>query len=143
MTHIVTFTKAELDKATQRAKEQEALHRQVSAAYHAMQAAHSAEPCNADSHDADATSSNVEVAGTQRNQVITVATAAIGIIQASPARMGGTPVFAGTRVPVKTLFDYLATGDSIDRFLDHFPDVSREQVTLLLYRVGEELNRCI
>ena len=43
--------------------------------------------------------------------------------------MGGTPVFAGTRVPVQTLLDYLQAGDSIDEFLEGFPSVSREQVT--------------
>jgi uncharacterized protein (DUF433 family) len=40
----------------------------------------------------------------------------------------GTPVFVGTRVPFRILFDYLETGDSIDVFLDEFPSVSREQV---------------
>jgi uncharacterized protein (DUF433 family) len=40
----------------------------------------------------------------------------------------GTPVFVGTRVPFRILFDYLETGDSIDVFLEEFPSVSREQV---------------
>ncbi len=48
--------------------------------------------------------------------------------------MGGTPVFAGTRVPVKTLLDYLEAGDSIDDFLVGFPSVSREQVICFLER---------
>ncbi len=42
--------------------------------------------------------------------------------------MGGTPVFAGTRVPIQTLMDYLKAGESIDDFLEGFPTVSREQV---------------
>jgi Protein of unknown function (DUF433) len=42
--------------------------------------------------------------------------------------MGGTPVFCGTRVPVRTLFDYLEAGDSIDEFLAGFPSVTRAQV---------------
>ena len=42
--------------------------------------------------------------------------------------MSGTPVFAGTRVPVQTLIDYLEGGDSIDDFLEGFPTVQREQV---------------
>jgi uncharacterized protein (DUF433 family) len=42
--------------------------------------------------------------------------------------MGGTPVFAGTRVPVQTLIDYLEGGDTIDDFLEGFPTVRREQV---------------
>jgi len=46
--------------------------------------------------------------------------------------MGGTPVFAGTRVPVETLFDYLEEGESIDDFLEGFPGVSREQVIAVL-----------
>lgn len=46
--------------------------------------------------------------------------------------LGGTPVFNGTRVPIKNLFDYLETGDSIEEFLDHFPSVKREKVVKLL-----------
>jgi uncharacterized protein (DUF433 family) len=42
-------------------------------------------------------------------------------------RMSGTPCFTGTRVPVQSLFDYLEAGDSLDEFLDAFPDVWREQ----------------
>ena len=45
---------------------------------------------------------------------------------------GGIPVFAGTRVPVQTLFDYLEAGDSLGEFLDDFPSVRREQATQLL-----------
>ncbi|NES65649.1 MAG: DUF433 domain-containing protein [Okeania sp. SIO2D1] len=54
------------------------------------------------------------------------------IISKSPEIMGGTPVFAGTRVPVETLFDYLKAGESIDDFLDGFPSVTQEQVIELL-----------
>lgn len=46
--------------------------------------------------------------------------------------MGGTPVFFGTRVPIKNLFDYLETGDSIAIFLEDFEGVSREQVIKVL-----------
>jgi len=46
--------------------------------------------------------------------------------------MGGTPVFAGTRVPVQTLFEYLEAGDTIDDFLEGFPTVSREQIIAFL-----------
>ena len=49
------------------------------------------------------------------------------IVHSSPEILGGTPVFAGTRVPVKNLFDYLEAGDSLDTFLDEFPTVSKEQ----------------
>jgi len=46
--------------------------------------------------------------------------------------LGGTPVFNGTRVPIKNLFDYLETGETIDEFLDDFPSVKREQVVEIL-----------
>ncbi|WP_067775979.1 DUF433 domain-containing protein [Nostoc sp. NIES-3756] len=54
------------------------------------------------------------------------------IITASPDVMSGTPVFAGTRVPVSTLLDYLKAGESIDDFLEGFPTVKREQVIAFL-----------
>jgi uncharacterized protein (DUF433 family) len=50
------------------------------------------------------------------------------IVSVDPDVMGGTPCFAGTRVPVQTLLDYLQAGDSIDDFLEGFPIVRREQV---------------
>jgi uncharacterized protein (DUF433 family) len=46
--------------------------------------------------------------------------------------MHGTPVFRGTRVPVKTLFEYLEHGDSLDDFLEGFPTVSRELAVQVL-----------
>lgn len=54
------------------------------------------------------------------------------LITTSPDVLGGTPVFAGTRVPVQTLLDYLEGGESIDDFLDGFPSVKREQVIAFL-----------
>ena len=54
------------------------------------------------------------------------------LITASPDRLGGTPVFAGTRVPVQTLIDYLEAGDSLDDFLVDFPSVSREHAIAVL-----------
>jgi uncharacterized protein (DUF433 family) len=53
--------------------------------------------------------------------------------------MGGTPVFAGTRVPVQTLLDYLEAGESIDEFLAGFPSVSREQVIRFLEEAKDRL----
>jgi uncharacterized protein (DUF433 family) len=50
------------------------------------------------------------------------------VVACSPDVLGGTPVFAGTRVPVQTLIDYLEGGDTIDDFLEGFPTVRREQV---------------
>ena len=52
--------------------------------------------------------------------------------------MGGTPVFAGTRVPVQTLLDYLEGGETIDDFLEGFPTVRREQVIAFLEEAGRE-----
>jgi uncharacterized protein (DUF433 family) len=46
--------------------------------------------------------------------------------------LGGTPVFNGTRVPIKNLFDYLETGETIDEFLEDFPSVKREQILKVL-----------
>lgn len=60
------------------------------------------------------------------------------IVHSDPEILGGTPVFTGTRVPVKTLLDYLEAGDSIDEFLDHFPSVSRTQAIAAL-EVGKEM----
>ena len=60
-------------------------------------------------------------------------------ISCSPDVMGGTPVFAGTRVPVQTLLDYLEAGDSIDEFLAGFPSVSREQVIAFLEQAKDRL----
>ncbi len=54
------------------------------------------------------------------------------LITTDPDILGGTPVFAGTRVPVESLFDHLEAGDSLEVFLDDFPSVSREQATALL-----------
>ena len=54
------------------------------------------------------------------------------IIQADPEILGGTPVFTGTRVPIRSLFDHLEGGDSIDDFLEGFPSVRRDQVIALL-----------
>ena len=54
------------------------------------------------------------------------------IISISPDVMGGTPVFAGTRVPIQTLLDYLEGGETIDNFLEGFPTVTRDQVVAFL-----------
>ncbi len=49
------------------------------------------------------------------------------LIERDPEKLGGTPVFAGTRVPIKKLFDYLETGETLETFLDEFPSVTRTQ----------------
>ena len=55
-----------------------------------------------------------------------------GVVTQNPEVLGGEPVFAGTRVPAKSLFDHLEAGDSIEQFLEGFPSVKREQVIALL-----------
>jgi len=54
------------------------------------------------------------------------------IVHSDPEILGGTPVFVGTRVPVKSLYDHLEAGDSLDEFPDSFPSVSREQAVAAL-----------
>jgi uncharacterized protein (DUF433 family) len=54
------------------------------------------------------------------------------LIHSDPDILGGTPVFVGTRVSLKTLLDDLEAGDSLEVFLDHFPGVSREQAVAVL-----------
>ncbi|MBA2682388.1 MAG: DUF433 domain-containing protein [Ktedonobacteraceae bacterium] len=61
------------------------------------------------------------------------------IVTTSPDVLSGTPVFAGTRVPIQTLMDYLEGGDSIDEFLDGFPTVTREQVIGFLEAAKERM----
>jgi len=54
------------------------------------------------------------------------------VVHSDPEILGGTPVFRGTRVPVKNLLDYLAAGDTLDQFLDDFPTVKRDQAVAAL-----------
>jgi uncharacterized protein (DUF433 family) len=61
------------------------------------------------------------------------------IVQSSPDVLGGTPVFAGTRVPIQTLIEYLEGGETIDDFLDGFPSVTREQVIDFLEQAKQRM----
>jgi len=54
------------------------------------------------------------------------------VVHSDPEILGGTPVFVGTRVPLRNLFDYLERGHGLDEFLDAFPSVSREQAIAVL-----------
>ena len=65
------------------------------------------------------------------------------IITSSPDVLGGTPVFAGTRVPAQNLLDCLEEGDSIDLFLYDFPTVKREQVVAVLEAAKREMLEAI
>ena len=60
------------------------------------------------------------------------------VINIDPEILGGTPVFNGTRVPIRNLFDYLEAGESIQTFLEDFESVSKEQVVRLL-QLSEKL----
>jgi len=63
--------------------------------------------------------------------------AAGGLVVSDPGILGGKPVFRGTRLPVETLFEYLADGQTVDYYLETFPSVSREQVLAVL-RYGQQ-----
>lgn len=65
------------------------------------------------------------------------------ILTSSLDIMGGTPVFAGTRVPVQTFIDYIKGGESIDDFLDGFPTVSKEQVIAFLEEAKEQIVKMV
>ncbi len=61
------------------------------------------------------------------------------LIERNPGKMSGTPVFSGTRVPIKHLFDYLEGSKSLEEFLDQFPTVRREQAVAVLSASRESL----
>ena len=61
------------------------------------------------------------------------------VIHVDPEILGGTPVFIGSRVPVKSLFDYIEAGESLDELLRQFPSVSREQAIAGLELAREAL----
>jgi uncharacterized protein (DUF433 family) len=61
------------------------------------------------------------------------------VVHSDPDILGGTPVFFGTRVPVRSLFDYLEGGDTLDEFLRQFPSVRREQAVTALDMARESL----
>lgn len=61
------------------------------------------------------------------------------VIEIDPEKLGGTPVFFGTRVPIQNFFDYLEGGDGLEVFLDHFPTVEREQALSLLELMREKV----
>jgi uncharacterized protein (DUF433 family) len=63
--------------------------------------------------------------------------APMSVVSHDPKVLGGEPMFAGTRVPVKSLFDHLEAGDSIEEFLEGFPSVRREQVIAVLQEARE------
>lgn len=61
------------------------------------------------------------------------------LILVSPEYLGGTPVFNGTRVPVKAMFDHLELGYPLDEFLRQFPDVSREHAVAVVLLARDQI----
>lgn len=61
------------------------------------------------------------------------------LVEIDPEKLGGTPVFYGTRVPIQNLFDCLEEGEPLDQFLDQFPTVTREQALAVLEESKERL----
>ena len=61
------------------------------------------------------------------------------VVKVDPEIMSGAPCFAGTRVPIQNLIDYLEGGDSIEEFLEGFPSVSREQVIAFLEEAKDRM----
>lgn len=61
------------------------------------------------------------------------------IVTVDPEIMSGTPCFSGTRVPARTLMDYLEAGDSLDDFLEDFPTVSHELAIAFLEEATERM----
>jgi uncharacterized protein (DUF433 family) len=70
---------------------------------------------------------------------MSISTIQRGVVSRDPEVHSGDPVFAGARVPVDTLVDYLEGGDTLDEFLDNFPTVSREQAIAALELMREAL----
>lgn len=70
-------------------------------------------------------------------------TSLIGITNRHPDIFSGTPVFVGTRVPVRSLFDYLEGGDNLEEFLHQFPSVKREQAVALLDAAYESVTEAL
>ncbi len=60
-------------------------------------------------------------------------------VECDPEKMGGMPVFRGTRVPIQNLFDSLESGESLDQFLEQYPTVDREQAVAVLEESKERL----
>jgi uncharacterized protein (DUF433 family) len=61
------------------------------------------------------------------------------VVHSDPETLSGTPVFVGTRVPVRTLIEYIEGGYDLDEFLNNFPSVRREQVSIFLEQAAQAL----
>jgi uncharacterized protein (DUF433 family) len=65
------------------------------------------------------------------------------VVKIDPEIMGGTPCFAGTRVPARSLMDYIEGGDTLDEFLEQFPTVSRKQAVAYLQESAAILEKSL
>jgi uncharacterized protein (DUF433 family) len=63
----------------------------------------------------------------------------VSVVKVDPEIMSGTPCFAGTRVPARTLIDYIEGGEPLDAFLEDFPTVSRKQAIAFLEEASERM----
>ena len=61
------------------------------------------------------------------------------LVEIDPEKLGGTPVFRGTRVPIQNLYDSLESGESVEQFLEQYPTVSREELIAVLEESKERL----
>ena len=61
------------------------------------------------------------------------------VVKVDPEIMSGTPCFAGTRVPIRALLDYLEGGDTVDKFLEQYPTVSRKQTVAFLEECADAM----
>jgi uncharacterized protein (DUF433 family) len=81
----------------------------------------------------------VSVNDTRDTELIIYTDPRSGIISIDPERHSGAPCFAGTRVPVQDLWDYLIGGENLDSFLESFPSVSREKAIKVMELAAERL----
>ena len=64
------------------------------------------------------------------------------VVWVDPARMSGVPCFKGTRVPIRMLVDHLASGFSLDEFLETVPSLDRAQARRFIELAGEQMDEC-
>jgi len=64
------------------------------------------------------------------------------LVEVDPEKLGGTPVFRGSRVSIQNLFDSLESGESVEQFLEQYPTVSREQVLAALGQANSTSLNC-
>ena len=78
------------------------------------------------------------LAGTEK-QLYSLPMKKVSVVKIDPEIMSGTPWFAGTRVPARSLIDYIEGGESLEDFLEDFPTVSRKQAIAFLEEAGDRM----